>query len=376
MPDHGHIRGEDLSDGDHGLSFRIGGTRGAWVTAALAAVVLALVWAPRSRWGTSDRVPSADEGHPHYPTDKVPATAQLLPSVLSITDAVEVAGDWFLLDERGKQVHHVSPPGVLLGSWGIEGSGPGEFTSPEAIVARADTVFVLERTGVLHRFDLHGTYLGDRRVPVSLCPGPGMVDLVSVESHLMFLAVCAGPDGGLTAIIVRESGEGAEIVASKTASVTGRKLDPFFLPVLSPYADGALFGLASEPCLEVLASGGNPVGSICHASLGRVRIPDDVQKQLDGLARRAAGVGRAVARPEYLPPFDGVFPADSVRVVYRVPSEKGSDLRRLTALDSQGERSLGVPEANYLFMSRSAVLAGWAGTDGTRIAFYRVPVSW
>jgi len=59
--------------------------------------------------------------------------------------AGDAAGNLFLIDMTGKRVLGYDPTGTFLGSWGREGSGPGELQMPVGLgVAETDTLWVVD----------------------------------------------------------------------------------------------------------------------------------------------------------------------------------------------------------------------------------------
>jgi hypothetical protein len=59
--------------------------------------------------------------------------------------AGDASGDLYLIDQTGKRVLGYDRAGSFLGSWGREGSGPGELQRPTGLgVGRGDTLWVLD----------------------------------------------------------------------------------------------------------------------------------------------------------------------------------------------------------------------------------------
>ena len=78
--------------------------------------------------------------------------------------AVSPSGDIFVADGYGNScVHKFSPEGQLLLSWGMPGSGPGDFWIPHGIwVNRQNTVYVADReNNRIQIFDSEGNYQGE-----------------------------------------------------------------------------------------------------------------------------------------------------------------------------------------------------------------------
>lgn len=77
--------------------------------------------------------------------------------------AIAANGDLFITDGYGNaRVHRFSSTGQLLHSWGVPGSGPGEFHLPHGIaIDRAGTIFVADRENSrVQKFSPVGDYLG------------------------------------------------------------------------------------------------------------------------------------------------------------------------------------------------------------------------
>ena len=78
--------------------------------------------------------------------------------------AVGGNGDLFVADGYGNsRVHRFTADGKLLNSWGIPGTGPGEFTTPHGIWAdKADKVYVCDRENIrVQIFNPDGEYLAE-----------------------------------------------------------------------------------------------------------------------------------------------------------------------------------------------------------------------
>ena len=78
--------------------------------------------------------------------------------------AVAPDGDIYVSDGYGNSVvHRFAADGTHRATWGRPGSGPGEFTTPHAVVVDArDRVLVADReNNRVQLFDREGTYLGE-----------------------------------------------------------------------------------------------------------------------------------------------------------------------------------------------------------------------
>ena len=69
-------------------------------------------------------------------------------------------GDIFISDGYGNaRVHHFSPDGRLIKSWGEPGFHPGQFYIPHGILVKGDTVYVCDReNGRIQLFDFDGNF--------------------------------------------------------------------------------------------------------------------------------------------------------------------------------------------------------------------------
>lgn len=92
--------------------------------------------------------------------------------------AIAPTGDIFVTDGYGNcRIHHFSPHGELLHSWGEVGAGPGQFRLPHAICMSADgRLFVADRENDrIQIFSTDGDYLGewgDLQRPCSIAFAP------------------------------------------------------------------------------------------------------------------------------------------------------------------------------------------------------------
>ncbi len=78
--------------------------------------------------------------------------------------AVAPNGDLFVCDGYGNaRVHHFSPEGQLIKSWGEPGTGPGEFYLPHGVGVLEDgRIFVTDRENDrVQIFDYEGKFLGE-----------------------------------------------------------------------------------------------------------------------------------------------------------------------------------------------------------------------
>jgi len=91
--------------------------------------------------------------------------------------AIGPHGDLFVSDGYGNsRVHHFSPDGELMHSWGSPGQGPGEFHLPHSLaITNDERVFVADRENDrIQIFDTSGKYLDewrDTHAPAALVVG-------------------------------------------------------------------------------------------------------------------------------------------------------------------------------------------------------------
>lgn len=72
-------------------------------------------------------------------------------------------GDVYVSDGYGNaRVHHFSPDGSLIRSWGEPGSGPGEFRAPHCVAVHNDLVWVCDRDNErIQIFETDGTLVDE-----------------------------------------------------------------------------------------------------------------------------------------------------------------------------------------------------------------------
>src|SRR5688500_5609103 len=73
-----------------------------------------------------------------------PAEVRVEAAILSVESAVELAGRWYIADQRGHRVHVLDRTGALHRSFGRRGQGPGEFIAPSRIAGTRAYTFVAE----------------------------------------------------------------------------------------------------------------------------------------------------------------------------------------------------------------------------------------
>lgn len=120
--------------------------------------------------------------------------------------AVRDNGEFLVSDYARHRVERYNPSGVLLGSWGSEGSGPGEFRRPTGIaIGRGGQVYVAD-TGNrrIQRFASLGQYVGEfTMASAGDTPLVSPLGIAADRIHNRFFAV----DNGAQAIKVYQFGE-------------------------------------------------------------------------------------------------------------------------------------------------------------------------
>lgn len=306
-----------------------------------------------------------------------PPDASLFPTVISVTDAAVHDGIWFVLDLRGRQVHRISPTEGLLGSFGREGTGPGEFRRPVAIVAHGDSIVVLD-SGFARLYSVRGDHFRDRRIGFareSGCRGlQGAVeDVVSLRAGLLFAVRCLNQDRSITIHAAIEMGNG------RVRAIAHRDAEPGMItladmaPILAVHSDGFLFGSAFDSCLKLIDPSGLHLDTICHDGLEPLPLPDQFSRERFAQIRAAAlEAGVRLRIPDEVPPVVGVSVANGDQFVYRVllPGRVEDGTLGLVSLDAAGTAvALDVPRSTHLFVDGTSVMAAWDETEGTRIAF-------
>ena len=356
----------------------------AIVVAGVAAVVVALlladvvsVPAPSPSRITT---PGPDGSGTHGPLEPVsaPPDARLFPEVLSVTDATEHDGIWFVLDARAHQIHLVSPEEGVLESFGREGEGPGEFGRPTAIVAHGDSIVVVAG-GMLHLFSVRGEHIVDRRLGPGLDDGcillPGSIEAaVSLRAGILLLVKCFDVGtGSVTAHAAIETGDGRLRSIARRDGEPGEISLSAMSPILAVHPDGFLFGHGSDSCLSLIDPSGLELDTICHGWIEPVPLPSQVARELFGNAMDAARqAGVRLRIPDELPAVVGVSVANRDRFVYRVllPGRVETATMGLVTQDEKGSvLPLDAPHSSHLFMDGLSVMAAWEEMEGTRMAF-------
>ena len=316
--------------------------------------------APASPPGTR---PTATRGETQ-PTAAPPGT-RLYREVFSVSDAVLHRGTWFVLDRRGSQVHRFDESGGLLGSFGRRGEGPGEFRRPAAIASHGDSVVVLD-DGELHLFALDGGHLADRTVELGGCATGAARDLLAQPTGLLLLVNCRDA-GRLTWTIVLEANDGSYRTLVVRGSDPGVVDVGMAYAVLGAHAQGFVFGLPGNNCLDIFGPQGAELGAVCHDWIERLPVPEAVEDGMATVRERARVSGIRLVESNLLPPFIQIMLVGG-ELAYQVPLPDDLDTFRLVRRGPAGEAvAFPLPVAEGLVAAGNSVLLWWEDVDGMRI---------
>jgi len=347
-----------------------------WV--ALAAAALALLWSVADVWRARTATRAADDPNgnsiavlPSGQPLEVPPGTPLFENVLSVEDAVFHNGIWFVLDILGNRVHRLASDGTLLGSFGREGSGPGEFRGPPtAIGLRGDTIVVTEHgVNSYHLYSLEGAPIEDRLLRLDACLVPQILDVASASMGLLFLVTCTQADMRVESRVLLERNDG--FIRTVAARVPAREgpivVDAFTPPLLSAHPDGFVFGNPKEECLSVYDTEGDVLESVCHDWLTPITAPRALVNEMEAALASRLDVDWIL--PDRFFPIVAVFVTSDEQWIYRVLASDDPESYELVTADA-GERIPSVPRARYVVAHEESILAGWEDIEGTRIAIY------
>lgn len=302
---------------------------------------------------------------------EIPSAVPIFTEVLSVEDAVAENGMWFLLDARAQRVHRFAPSGELVGSFGRQGSGPGEFGGmPISILAHADTIVVSEFDGnQIHLYSLTGISLEDRLLRLDSCVLAQIRDMASSPRGLLFLTTCRRQDMRSETRVILEDKDGSmRVLATQLPDPDGPiVLDAFTPPVLASHPEGFVFGSTGDQCLHVYDLDGKTIDSVCHDWLQPLSVPNEVVNEM-----RSRYSGRSDVQwtlPDRFYPIDQIFVTQDERWIYRVLASNNPISYTLLA-PGHDDMMSSVPRASHLFVQGESVLVGWEDLEGTRIAIH------
>lgn len=318
--------------------------------------------------GTRARA-APDESEP----TALPPGTRLYDEVFSVSDAVFHRGTWLVLDSRGTQVHRFDESGILLGSFGRSGDGPGEFRFPAAIASRGDSVIVLDG-GELQLFDLDGSHLADRTFELGGCAAGAARDLLAQPTGLLLLVSCMDA-GRMAWMVILEANDGSYRTLAVRGSDPGVVNIGMAYAVLGAHPRGFVFGLPANDCLDIFGPQGGELGTVCHDWIERLPIPTESEDRMASVRERARMSGVRLVEPDRLPPFAQILLVGG-EIAYQVPLPDDLETFRLVRRGPTGEAvALPLPSAEGLFADDNSVLMWWDGMDGMRIAIRNLGVS-
>lgn len=296
-----------------------------------------------------------------------PPGTELLPRVLSATDATLHEHDWFVLDGRAGMAHRIDSVGTLVLSFGRMGEGPGEFERPTAIVAHGDSIVVVDRDA-LHVFDPQGGHIADRLIAFEQCPAGRVQDAMSSPSGLIVMVRCREHDRIAWQVMAEGRDGFKRLLASRTRDAAIMDRSSLWL-VLSWHPRGFLFGSPYDECLGLFDPVGRALDSVCHAWIARLPWPEEYRASTEGVRRRLRQSGIRLDLPTHLPPFIGVSSLSDGRIAYYAPLAGNDQALGLVTRGANGETvPIPVPRFPILFAEGNSILAARLELGGTRIA--------
>lgn len=318
--------------------------------------------------------------------DAAGAPRVLLPRVHSLSDAVETVEGWIVLDRRNDRIHALDPSGRIRWSAGGEGRGPGELDRPIAITVVDSTVVVADARGTsLDRFDLDGRFVARTALRATDCMGNLVRGMSPWEGgDVVLLRLCL--DAGSGAMRVRADRVAPDGAASLLASLPLKDLrrpgdDLLATGVLASRGRTLYLGVTSSRCVRAYrwneGSGGSepgammPLPPVCLPETDAVPIPEEERRRLDeALERRPLARSLGLSSPATLPPFDGIFAADSGLVFRTLTSLEGRSLVRVAG--GAAEPIAGVPATEHTFVGSRSALVSWQEMAGTALRIVRL----
>lgn len=306
------------------------------------------------------------------PTPPAAASARLVPGMLSVTDALELEGQWVVLDHRVPALHWLDHRGSLLRSRGSAGDGPGELRRPRALARLGDTLVVVSGDGSrLDYFSLTGEFL--RRTPLGAedCAGATLVDMAGTPAPALFvLRQCIDvPRGWVRLQLVRVGPEGftTEIASADLYDLRGRAGSAFAVPVLAASRHRIYLGVG-DGCLRVYQPDGRPAGELCYPERERLPAPPELKRRIAEMKRaRPLLSGPAYRPPDHLPPFDAVFTAGE-NLVWRTFTGLETRALQVWTPGQALPRRLPIHGTEHTFVGSTSVLVAQELVDGIAIA--------
>lgn len=355
-----------------------------------AALLLLTLRSPPAGSAPADAAVAASVDGDPFPAagvDTAGAPRVLLPRVHSLSDAVETDRGWIVLDRRNDRIHALDRSGRIGWSAGGEGRGPGELDRPIAVTVVDSTVVVADARGTsLDRFDLDGRFLARTALRATDCMGNLVRGVSPWEGGaVVLLRLCL--DGGSGAMRVRADRIAPDGTATPLASLPLKDLrrpgaDLLATGVLTSRGRTLYLGVTSSRCVQAYrwreGSGGSrsgtvkPLDPVCLPETDPVPVPEEERRRLDeALGRRPLARALGLSSPATLPPFDGIFAADSGLVFRTLTSLEGRALVRVAG--GTAAPIPAVPATEHTFVGSRSALVSWQEMAGTALRIVTLP---
>ena len=286
--------------------------------------------------------------------------------MLSVEDAVERDGFWFVADARAHRIHVLDSLGRRLTSFGRKGRGPGEFNTPMIVARGATHTFVAEMGRAdISVFDAAGQFSRYLRVR-GPCAQGNVAAMATSAGTLYVLRRCVELPARIR-LQVERSSEGGPLAVwnavADTTPITSRGPLPIHVPLMAVNDARLLIGDGTTACLKAIRlPDGAPQGTRCFSEVSRRPVPEEERQQLNARWR-----GR-IAVPDSLPRFMGVALRDSI-VAAQIPetAETTSWIALSWRLQPNHRvRSVGRGPAQKSFLGARTQLIASEDVDGMR----------
>lgn len=275
-------------------------------------------------------------------TDRPPAPATAFATTVVVDTAVQgfqparvvdlaIAADStiYVLDAGSFTVARLNFQGGLLGTWGRQGHGPGEFVNPQAIATHRDRVYVLDSNQRVTVFDLAGTYVRD-----VLISSPGQDIAITSNGDLVVagdLRQFGGEPGGV--MQYDSLGRKMSVLVGFDRNTYGERpvSGPHFTPLrVFAGADGRVaVAYVTDNSVDIYRD---------HRLVASIRgcLPDDVLKFYRTLLKHNRGAPPMRRYQSYRIVINGVY-LDASGDIYVGEPGGWDDLGHLTRYDSTGK---------------------------------------
>jgi hypothetical protein len=301
-----------------------------------------------------------------------PAAVPVEAAVLSVENAVELAGRWYIADQRGHRVHVLDSTGVLQRSFGRRGQGPGEFIAPSRIAGNRAHTFVAEMgRPAISVFDSVGNFLRFLRVR-GPCADGNVSAMAASGSALYVLRRCVELPRRIRLQVERSIDGGAlkvwDVIADTTAIDASGGL-PIHVPVLAVSETRLVMGDGTIACLRaVRLPDGAREESRCFSELPRQPVPAEERQRLTS---RWAG---RIEVPDSLPRVMAIGLRDSA-IALQIPESAETTTWvevRWRARPLDVVRALGRSAVEKSFLGPHSQLIAIDDAEGVRLQVVRL----